>query len=99
LLFTDKLKNIKNDIINQALEDNKEINMGVCDYIITKVNEKFSNPKLQIWALTWIFLVTYGFIRIVFWLMIIISRGLFQILYTFWVYKKEKIMVESEMIW
>ena len=99
LLFTDKLKSIKNDIINQAVADNKEINMWVCDYIITKVNEKFNNPKLQIWALIWIFLVTYGFIRIVFRLMIIISRTLFQALYVFWIYKKEKIMVESEMIW
>ncbi|HBB04708.1 TPA: hypothetical protein DCZ39_07635 [Patescibacteria group bacterium] len=70
----------KKNLIDQTLKDNTTVNMGICDYLLGQMNQIYENPAFKTSVILLMFLLLYGFVRIVFWLMTGIAFLIFKIL-------------------
>lgn len=84
----------KKNLIDQALQDNNTVSMGICDYLLTAVNKIYDKPAFLTSIVILLFLLLYGFVRIVFYVMSFLWFIIFQILKLMGVYKKIRIMKE-----
>ncbi len=92
-------KNRKNDLITKTINDNKELNQGICEYSLNKLNDKIKNPGFQISVVLLMVAISYPFLRIVIQLMSLIWFVLFTIMKKAKVYTIQKITTEIEKIW
>ncbi|EKD25241.1 MAG: hypothetical protein ACD_80C00097G0003 [uncultured bacterium (gcode 4)] len=86
----------KKNLIDQTLKDNTTVNMGICDYLLGQMNQIYENPAFKTSVILLMFLLLYGFVRIVFWLMTGIAFLIFKILLWLKVYRVNKVMKEVE---
>lgn len=63
--------------------------MGICDYLLNKVNMEFGRPEFAASLILLLFLLLYPFVRIVFWVMSFIAYTIFKLCYLLGVYKVE----------
>ena len=63
------LNEYKKNLIDQAITDNKNVNMGICDYVLGQMNTIYNTPGFKVSVIVLMFLLLYGFIRIEFWIM------------------------------
>lgn len=98
LKFMDKIVLYKQKYLDETMKENDNLNMGVCDYLLKRVESVYQNTTLQISIVVTLFLLLYGFIRITFWVMTIIWFVIFKLLCLLKVYSFEKITVEADKI-
>lgn len=92
----EKLNVYKAQLIDQTIEDNTKVNMGICDYVLWEINNIYSTPGVKVSLIALLFLLLYGFIRIEFWIMTGIAVIVFKILFKLKVYKTKIIIKEIE---
>lgn len=90
------LNTYKKNFIDQALKDNTTVNMGICDYVLGQMNQIYNNPAFKVSVILLMFLVFYGFIRIVFRVMSGIAFVVFKILFACKSYHIKTVMKECE---
>ena len=93
-----KINAWKKNLFDQALSDNRIVSMGICDYVLTQVNKIYNNPVFLSSVVLLLFVLLYGFVRIVFWVMTGVTFILFKILYRSGVYRITKVMKEVDEI-
>lgn len=86
---------ISKQLIKQIQAENVSTSMGICDYLLTKVNIVFGKPEFAASLILLLFLLLYPFIRIVFRVMSLIAFVVFKICYFTGIYK---ILVHNEPI-
>lgn len=84
--------------INNAVEEHLQVNLGICDLILNKIEKIYEHPAFQFTIVFLMFILLFPFVRITFWVVSLITLLVFKILYRLWVYKKYKIMEEVEEI-
>jgi hypothetical protein len=93
-----KFNTYKKNLIDQTLKDNTAVNMWICDYILIQLNTIYENPAFKASTILLMFLIFYGFIRIVFRVMTGIAFVLFKILLTSQAYRIKTVLKECEDI-
>jgi hypothetical protein len=93
-----KFNAYKKNLIDQTLKDNTSVNMGICDYILIQLNTIYENPAFKTSVILLMFLIFYGFIRIVLWVMTGIAFVLFKILILSKAYHIKTVLKEVEDI-
>jgi hypothetical protein len=93
-----KFNAYKKNLIDQTLKDNTSVNMGICDYILIQLNTIYENPAFKTSVILLMFLIFYGFIRIVLWVMTGIAFVLFKILLLSKTYHIKTVLKEVEDI-
>jgi len=83
-------------IINQVFEDNRSINIWICDYMLWEINKRYNKPAFQFSLIFLMYLLLYPFLRIIFWIMTAIWIFLFKILLKLNIYKIKKVLKEVE---
>lgn len=86
----------KKNIIDQTLKDNTTVNIGICDYLLGQMNQIYENPAFKASVILLMFLILYGFVRIVFWVMTGIALLIFKALFTLKVYRVTTVLKEVE---
>jgi len=74
-------------LVRQVQAENVSTSMGICDYLLTKVNMEFGKPEFAASLTLLLFLLLYPFVRIVFWTMSLIAFVVFKICYFVGAYK------------
>lgn len=72
--------------------------MGICDYVLKAINEKYQDPRFLTSVVVLLFLLLYGFIRIVFYVISFIGLILFKLSFLFGIFHTEKRMEEIEVV-
>jgi len=90
------INTFKKNFIDQTLQDNTTVNMGICDYLISQMNKIYSNPAFKASVILLMFLIFYGFIRILFRIMTGIAFVIFKILFACKAYHIKKVLKEVE---
>lgn len=88
----------KNELITKTLAENKELNQGVCEYSLNKLEMKMKNTDFQIGVIMLMTAISYPFLRIAIRIMSWVCMILFRILQKCKWYSVEKMMVEIEKI-
>jgi hypothetical protein len=96
--FIDKMLAYKQKYLDQTMKENDSVNMGICDYLLDRVESVYQNTTVQISIIVTLFLLLYWFIRITFWVMTIIWFIIFKLLCLFKVYTFAKVVVEVDKI-
>ncbi|MFA6256444.1 MAG: hypothetical protein WC606_04635 [Candidatus Absconditabacterales bacterium] len=91
-----KFNTFKKNLIDQTLKDNTTVNMGICDYLLGQMNKIYENPAFKTSVILLMFLLLYGFIRIVFWVMTGIAFVIFKLLFALKVYRIKTVLKEVE---
>ena len=94
--FIDKVWEYKKNFIDQALHDNTAVNRGICDYVLNAINTIYANPWFKTSVIVLMFLLLYGFVRIVFWVMTGIAFLIFKILLRSRIYHIKTVLKEVE---
>ncbi|MFA7298473.1 MAG: hypothetical protein WC010_02390 [Candidatus Absconditabacterales bacterium] len=95
-IIVQKFNTFKKNLIDQTLKDNSTVNMGICDYLLGQMNLIYENPAFKTSVILLMFLLFYGFVRIVFWVMTGIAFILFKILFGLKIYSIHTEMREIE---
>jgi len=95
-MIVQKFNTFKKNLIDQTLKDNSTVNMGICDYLLGQMNTIYENPAFKASVILLMFLIFYGFIRIVFWVMTGIALVIFKILFALKVYHIKTVLKEVE---
>lgn len=95
----EQFKTRKNDLITKTLNENKELNLGICEFSLKKLNQQFKNPWFQASVVVLMVAVIYPFLRLAIYVMSIIWLLIFEILKKAKVYTIQKITAEIEKIW
>ena len=95
----ENFKNRKNNLITKTLDENKELNQWICEYSLTKLTEKLKQPEFQVSAIIIMVGIAYPFLRIVIYVMSMISFLLFLAMKNMKAYTIQKVMTEIEKIW
>lgn len=96
--LTTMIKDYKKTMIDQVVKDNTSVNMWICDYVLWEINSRYNNPAFQFSLILLMYLLFYPFLRIIFWIMSIVSIIIFKILFWLKVYKIKKTVKEVEEI-
>lgn len=91
-----KFNTFKKNLVDQTLKDNTTVNMGICDYLIGEMNKIYANPAFKASVILLMFLIFYGFIRIVFRIMTGIAFLIFKLLFALKVYHIKVVLKEVE---
>jgi len=91
-----KFNTFKKNLIDQTLQDNSTVNMGICDYLLGQMNKIYENPAFKTSVILLMFLLLYGFIRIEFRIMTGIAFVIFKILFACKAYHIKKVLKEVE---
>lgn len=91
-----KLNLYKEQLIDKAVQNNTTVNMGICDYVLGEMNKIYQNPGFQTSVIVLMFLLLYGFVRIVFWVMTGIAFAIFKILFVAKVYHVHTVTKEVD---
>ena len=95
----EEFKTRKDNLITKTLNENKELNQGVCEFTLSKLNQQIKNPWFQIWVIILMVAIVYPFLRIVVFIMSLIWFIFFEIMKGTKLYSIEKVMTEVEKIW
>ncbi len=95
-MIIQKFNTYKKNLIDQAFKDNSTFNMGICDYLLGQMNTIYTNPAFKTSVILLMFLLLYGFVRIVFRAMTAIAFLIFKILYVLNVYHTHTVLKEAE---
>lgn len=60
------------------VETQKTINTKVCEAIIWQLETVYQNPVFQIWVIFWMYLLFYGVIRLLVWIVTLIGFSIFR---------------------
>lgn len=96
MTFIQKFDMYKKNLIDQTLKDNTAVNMWICDYILGQMNKIYENPAFKASVILLMFLLLYGFVRIVLRVMTWIALIIFKILFRFGAYHIHIVLKESE---
>jgi len=88
----------KENLVDQALEDNQLVSMGICEYVLSQVNKIYNNPAFLSSVVLLLFVLLYSFVRIAFRVMTGVTFVVFKILYRAKVYRVTKVVREVEEI-
>lgn len=88
----------KQKYFDKTMEENDDVNMWMCDYLLDRVESVYQNTTFQVSIVILLFLLLYWFIRVTFWVMTIVGFLLFRLLCVFRVYGFEKVSVEVDKI-
>lgn len=80
---------VSKEIVQQVQTENVSTSMGICDYLLNKVNMEFGRPEFAASLILLLFLLLYPFVRIVFWVMSFIAYTIFKLCYLMGIYKVE----------
>lgn len=94
----DTINTYKKTLIDQAIADNHTVNMGICDYILKAINAKYQDPRFLTSVVVMLFLLLYGFIRIVFYVISFIGLIIFKLSFLFGIFHTGKRMEEIEVV-
>lgn len=94
-----KIKNRKNTLITQTLQENEKLNNTICDYTLKTINEKLQSPTIQYPVIILILFLIYPFLRIIVRIISFIGLAIFELLYLSKIYTKHKETKEVERIW
>jgi hypothetical protein len=72
------------------------VNMGICDYLLGQMNQIYENPAFKTSVILLMFLLLYGFVRIVFWVMTGIAFVMFKTMFALKAYRVHTEMKEVE---
>jgi hypothetical protein len=72
--------------VQQIQTENVSTSMGICDYLLAKVNGQFGRTEFAASLILLLFLLLYPFVRIVFWAMSFIAFVLFKLCYLLGIY-------------
>ena len=97
-LLTKRFNTFKKNLIDQTFKDNSTVNMGICDYLLGEMNKIYENPAFKASVILLMFLIFYGFIRIVFRIMTGIAFLIFKLLFALKVYHIKIVLKEVEDI-
>ena len=81
------LSRVSKGLVKQIQTENVSTSMGICDYLLNKVNMEFGRPEFAASSILLLFLLLYPFVRIVFWVMSLIAFVIFKICYLVGIYK------------
>lgn len=95
-LIIQKFNTYKKNLIDQTFKDNTMINMGICDYLLWQMDQIYENPTFKASVILLMFLLLYGFVRIVFWVMTGIALLIFKTLFWLNLYHVTKVLREVE---
>lgn len=95
----EQFKTRKNELITKTLNENKELNQGICEFSLQKLNQQFKNPWFQASVVVLMVAVVYPFLRLAIYIMSIIGLLLFEILKKAKIYTIQKVTSEIEKIW
>jgi len=95
-LLVQKFNIFKKNLIDQTLKDSNTVNLGICDYILGEMNKIYDKPAFKASVILLMFLIFYGFIRIVFWVMTGIALFMFKILFMLKAYRITTVLKEVE---
>ncbi len=90
------INDYKKTLIDQAIQDNTSINRWICDYVLWELNKIYATSGFQTSVIILMFLILYGFVRIVFWVMTGIAFLCFKLLFVSKVYHIHTEMKEVE---
>lgn len=93
-----KIKNRKDALITQTLQENEKLNNTICDYTLKTINEKLQSPTIQYPVIILILFLIYPFLRIVIRILSFIGLAIFELLYLSKLYTKHKETKEVERI-
>ncbi len=88
----------KTNIREGFVETQQSINTKVCEAIIWQLESVYQNPVFQIWAVFWMYLLFYGVIRLLVWIITLIGFIAFLGAKRFWWYPSITKMEEVEEI-
>ena len=91
-----KFNTYKKNLIDQAFKDNSVFSMGICDYLLGQMDKIYQNPAFKTSVILLMFLLLYGFVRIVFRAMTAIALLIFKILFALRVYHTHTVLKEAE---
>lgn len=91
-----KLNLYKEQLIDKAIHNNTTVNMGICDYVLGEMNKIYQNPGFQTSVIVLMFLLLYGFVRIVFWVMTGIAFVVFKALFVAKIYRFHTVTKEVD---
>jgi hypothetical protein len=83
-------------LIDQVISDNTEVNQGVCDYILSQIDQKYTNPTFQYSVIALLFVVLFPLARVITIILSHLARILFLILRHFRRYKLSKFLKKTE---
>jgi len=86
------------ELVRQVQTENVSTSMGICDYLLGKVNAEFGRPEFAASLVLLLFLLLYPFVRIVFRAMSFIAFVLFKLCYLLGVYKVSTCQEKIEKI-
>jgi hypothetical protein len=92
----DSINTWKQNLVDQAISDNTQVNRWICDYVLAQINVIYQNPGFRTSVLVLMFLLLYGFVRIVFYVMAWIGYVIFKILFWTKAYRVKMVMKEVE---
>lgn len=98
LTLIQKFNTYKANLVDQAIKDNSAVNLGICDYVLEQMNKIYNNPAFKVSVILLMFLILYGFVRIVFWVMTGIWFLIFKILFKLNLYNIKIVLKEVEDI-
>lgn len=95
-MIIQKFNTYKKNLIEQTIKDNSTVNMGICDYLLGQMNQIYENPTFKASVILLMFLILYGFVRLVFWVMTGIALLIFKTLFGFKAYRVTTVLREVE---
>lgn len=95
----EQFKTRKNDLITKTLNENKKLNLGICEFSLEKLNQQFKNPGFQASVVVLMVAVIYPFLRLAIYIMSVIWLLVFEILKKAKIYTIQKVTAEIEKIW
>lgn len=91
-------KSLKTNVREGFLTTQKTINTKVCEAIVGQLKAVYQNPVFQIGVVFGLYLLLYGVIRLLVWIITIVSYVLFWLMRLFGAYRIEKRLVEVEEV-
>lgn len=91
-------RSLKTNLREGFLTTQKTINTKVCEAIVGQLKAVYQNPVFQIGVVFGLYLLLYGVIRLLVWMITIVSYVLFWLMRLFGCYRVEKRAVEVEEV-
>lgn len=85
-------------LISRFFNERKDLDLGTCDYTLSKLKEIYARPNTQITFIVSLTILMMLFINIIIWIWIIITWIILSIIARLWFFEVSQTQVEKEMI-
>lgn len=85
-------------LINNFINERKDLDLGSCDYTLTKLKEIYARPNTQITFLVSLTILIMLFINIIIWIRRVITWIIRSIVAHFWFFEKSQIQTKKDII-